>query len=177
MDSLVETRVRATWCVLSTLVLFFVEVGCSSAGQGTSTAAHNGACIDLAKAPMTTVVQQDGSSTVVIEAVSGDLRVGNFGILAQSQRDPTGAIEAKLYWIPTDVEIAKTARLTVTVAERADLSRIESTQVFGGDGNWSRIPNGQYFWPTNVVLPAAGSWRLVGAVTGLARGCFDIDLR
>jgi len=40
--------------------------------------------------------------------VSGDLRVGNFAILAANQRNMSGAVAINLYWIPSDAAIAKT---------------------------------------------------------------------
>jgi hypothetical protein len=136
-------------------------------------------CVDVDQvlsAGGSAVTQPDGTVTNVVEATSGDFTVGNFHVLEQVERSPATDFFAKLYWIPSRTEIAKTESVQITNQFLDDPKESPIVLTLGGDGTWSKTADGVYFWPSQVPFQRSGRWRLTATANGLRSGCFDVHL-
>lgn len=106
----------------------------------------------------------------VLDIRSGEILAGNFAnIVGQwATFGPSG--EAKINWIPLDRMIARREALEIAV-ERLDADDQPETVMFGGDG-WSSAPGVGAFWPSELLFPRPGRYRLTATAPG-HWGCFE----
>ena len=101
-------------------------------------------CVDighlLATGRWHTVLDGRGGEVPVVDVRAGDFLVGNLYNLLGTGTLGSPDFVAKLYWVPLDSTVAKTAVLDVTV-ERVDQHAGPPEHVrFGGDGAYSGSP-------------------------------------
>ncbi len=118
---------------------------------------------------------------------SGDFVTGNLTVL-KSESD---TLTKKIYWLPQDPAIAKTARLKVTVSDPATPNEPTIPQRWGkelGKG-WIPADGSQpvttgtlapgstvyYFWPSGIRFPAHGRWQLTAEAPG-HWGCYIVSV-
>ena len=156
-DALAATATTVDWSTLSRA---------ERLARAPGTPDHS--CVDVDRLRATrswhTVADGRGGEVPVLDVRAGDFVVGNL-----YQPSGTGTVGgpdfvAKLYWVPVDPNVAKTATLDLTV-EGVDITGgVRHLQV-GGDGAYSGNP-GDYFWPSGTPLPGRGPWKVTATAPG-----------
>lgn len=104
---------------------------------------------------------------------SGGFVAGNFR-LYQEHRKPGVAEDenfGKLYWVPLHPHEMRGLTVEAVRLTGEPLARTYRLSLVA-----TAIPSGDRFYPSGVVLPEPGTWRLTAA-SGPDLGCFEVTLR
>jgi hypothetical protein len=101
---------------------------------------------------------------------SGDFVAGNFESYRREFRTP--GFGGKLYWVPRQVT-ADGVPLVVQARDLGAKSKDPLRFVFRSQGR--TIGDAVPFFPSGVVVPHPGRWRLT-ATAGPNAGCFELEL-